>query len=58
MWDEWEDAAKDVKEAYVNDYNPYCLEAMRSNLAFELITHTPDKVTAYITKAKHRLRIS
>ena len=46
---------RNVKEAYVNDYNPYCLEAMRSNLAFELITHTPDKVTAYITKAKHKM---
>ena len=32
----------------------YCLVVIRSNLAFEMITHTPDKVTDYITKAKGR----
>ena len=40
------------KDSFIMDYNPYCLEAIRSNMAMELITHTPMKVIDYITKAK------
>ena len=40
------------KDSYVMDYNPYCLEAIRSNMAMELVTHTPLKVIDYMTKAK------
>ena len=36
-------------------YQIYCLETIRSNLAFEIITLTLDKVTDYFTKAKGRM---
>ena len=39
-----------VAEAWVVSYNPYCLEAMRSNMAMELILYTPRRVLDYITK--------
>ena len=41
---------RDVSEAYVSTYNPYLLEAMRSNMDVSLILHTPNDVLDYITK--------
>ena len=43
-----------VAEVWVEDYNPYCLEAMRSNMAVKLIMSTPDAVLHYVTKAAGR----
>ena len=34
----------------VADYNPYCLEAMQSNMEVKLILGTPVKVLSYVTK--------
>ena len=42
---------RDVKEAYVATYNPYLLEAMKSNMEVTLVLHTPDSVLHYITKS-------
>ena len=41
---------RDVTEAWVVSYNPYCLEVMKSNMAMELILYTPRRVIDYITK--------
>ena len=41
---------RDVSEAYVSTYNPYLLEAMRSNMDVSLILHTPYDVLDYISK--------
>ena len=38
------------EEAMVADYNPYCLEAMQSNMEVKLILATPVKVLGYVTK--------
>ena len=43
-----------VNEVWVVEYNPYCLEEMRSNMAIKLITKTPQKVVNYITKGSGR----
>ena len=43
-----------VAEAYVVDYNPYLLESMRSNLEVRIVTHTPDLLIDYITKAEKK----
>ena len=43
-----------VDEAWVVEYNPHCLEEMRSNMAIKLITKTPQKVVNYITKGSGR----
>ena len=40
-----------VSDAWVADYNPYCLEAMRSNMEVKLIMATPKEVLKYVTKA-------
>ena len=39
-----------VDEAWVVEYNPYCLEAKESNMVIRLIMHTPKTVLDYITK--------
>ena len=41
-------------EVWVADYNPYCLEAMRSNMEVKLIMSNPDTVLSYMTKAKSK----
>ena len=43
-----------VAESYVVDYNPYLLEAMRSNMEVRIVTHTPELVVDYVTKAKDK----
>ena len=45
---------RSVNAAYVVDYNPFCLEAMRSNMSMALVTHTPEKVIEYITKSQNQ----
>ena len=40
-----------VSEAWVADFNPYCLEAMQSNMEVKLILATPGNVLSYVTKA-------
>ena len=44
---------RSVGAVYTVDYNPYCLEAMESSMSMSLITHTPEKVIEYITKARN-----
>ena len=43
-----------VSDIWVADFNPYCLEAMQSNMEVVLIMATPDRVLQYVTKANHR----
>ena len=43
-----------VDEAWVAEYNPYCLEKMKTNMAVKLVTKTPQKVVRYVTKGKGR----
>ena len=43
---------REVAESYVTDYNPFCLEAMRSNMELSLVLHTPKKCIEYMTKAQ------
>ena len=45
---------RSVIAAYVVDYNPFCLEAMRSNMSMALVTHTPEKVIEIITKSQNQ----
>ena len=45
---------RSVSEVYVLDYNPFCIEAMRSNMSLSLVLYTPEKVIEYITKAQNR----
>ena len=45
---------RSISAVFTTDYNPYCLEAMKSNMAIEVITHTPLNVLNYITKAKDK----
>ena len=39
-----------VAEVWVADYNPYCLEAMQSNMEVKLVLATPNTVLRYVTK--------
>ena len=39
-----------MEDAWSEWYNPHCLEAMRSNMSVQLVTHTPDRVLIYMTK--------
>ena len=43
---------RDVYEVYVATYNPFLLEAMRSNMEVNLVLYTPEVVLRYITKSK------
>ena len=43
-------AKRRVEDAWTEWYNPHCLEAMRSNMSVQLVTHTPDRVFTYMTK--------
>ena len=43
---------RDVNEVFVATYNPYLLEAMRSNMEVNLVLYTPEVVLRYITKGK------
>ena len=43
---------RDVYEVFVATYNPYLLEAMRSNMEVNLVLYTPEVVLKYITKRK------
>ena len=47
-----------VNACYTMEYSPYCLEAMRSSMSLECITHTPKKVIEYITKAREEDKTS
>ena len=46
-----------VREAYTVDYNPYLLEAMRSNMEVRYVTHTPHLLINYVTKAEDKPNI-
>ena len=39
-----------VSEIWIADYNPYCMEAMKSNMEVKIILSTPRKVFSYVTK--------
>ena len=39
-----------MEDAWTEWYNPHCLEAMRSNMSVQVVTHTPDRVLTYMTK--------
>jgi hypothetical protein len=43
---------RDVYEVFVATYNPYLMEAMRSNMEVNLVLYTPEVVLRYITKGK------
>ena len=45
---------REVAESYVTNYNPFCLEAMRSNMELSLVLHTPMKCLQYMTKAQKK----
>jgi hypothetical protein len=45
---------RDISEVYVATYNPYLLEAMRSNMEVSLVMYTPEVVLRYITKGQSR----
>jgi hypothetical protein len=45
---------RDVSEVFVATYNPYLLEAMKSNMEVNLVLYTPDVVLRYITKSQGR----
>ena len=45
---------RNVDEVWVAEYNPYCLEELKTNMAVKLITYTPRVVVNYITKGKGR----
>ena len=49
-----------VQDAWTEWFNPHCLEAMRSNMSVQLVTHTPDRVLMYMTKGHegHDERVS
>ena len=46
---------REVSESYVVDYNPFCLEAMQSNMELRFVLHTPIKLIEYMTKAQKSL---
>ena len=39
-----------VADTLIVEYNPHCLEALKSNMSIRLILHTPQQVFDYITK--------
>jgi hypothetical protein len=39
-----------VSDVWIADYNPYCMEAMKSNMEVKIILSTPRKVFSYVTK--------
>ena len=43
-------ARRTVEDAWTEWFNPHCLQAMRSNMSVQLVTHTPDRVLSYMTK--------
>ena len=45
---------RDVSETFVATYNPYLLEAMRSNMEVSLVLFTPEVLLKYITKSQGR----
>ena len=42
-----------VSEAWIAEYNPQCLEDMKSNISIRLVLHTPETVLNYITKGNN-----
>ena len=45
---------RSVSETYTVDYNPYLLESMRSNMEVRYVTHTPNLLINYVTKAENK----
>ena len=48
---------RSVCETYTVDYSPYLLECMKSNMEVRYVTHTPNLLINYVTKAENKPNI-